>query len=143
MDYNGFMGRPLWSFTLAAVLFCAAGNTQNETLRGKLTIRDGQPASLETADHKVVNLDGDEPTRKVLTDHRLNGFDIQVRGHFAAPNRFVIDPQHTHSLLVHRDGHLKLVTYWCSVCSIRAYTPGPCVCCQEETTLDLRDPDQE
>jgi len=27
------------------------------------------------------------------------------------------------------------------VCGIRAYTPGPCVCCQAETELDLRDPD--
>jgi hypothetical protein len=27
------------------------------------------------------------------------------------------------------------------VCNIRAYTPGPCVCCQRETTLDLIDPD--
>jgi hypothetical protein len=35
-----------------------------------------------------------------------------------------------------------MITYWCDVCSIRAYTPGPCVCCQQETTLDLRDPDK-
>jgi len=43
---------------------------------------------------------------------------------------------------VRQDGKLKLVTYWCDICAIRAYTPGPCVCCQRETTLDLRDPDQ-
>jgi hypothetical protein len=27
------------------------------------------------------------------------------------------------------------------VCSIRAYAPGPCVCCQKDTDLDLRDLD--
>ena len=35
-----------------------------------------------------------------------------------------------------------MVTYWCEVCAIRSYTPGLCVCCRDETTLDLRDPDQ-
>ena len=46
-----------------------------------------------------------------------------------------------HALLVHQNGKLKMITYWCDVCSIRAYAPGPCVCCQKETTLELRDPD--
>jgi hypothetical protein len=78
----------------------------------------------------------------VLADPRLNGFEVQAKGHLDA-GRFVIDPIHTHSLLVNQAGHLKLVTYWCDVCTIRAYTPGPCVCCQKETTLDLIDPDHE
>jgi hypothetical protein len=34
-----------------------------------------------------------------------------------------------------------MVTYWCEVCAIRTYTPGECMCCQENTELDLRDPD--
>jgi hypothetical protein len=38
---------------------------------------------------------------------------------------------------------VKVITYWCDVCSIRTYTPGKCWCCQQETTLDLRDPDQQ
>ena len=71
-----------------------------------------------------------------------NGFEAQAKGQFTAPDRFVVAPSHTHPLLVHaKDGHLKLVSYWCDVCTIRSYTPGPCVCCQKETTLDLIDPD--
>jgi hypothetical protein len=112
-------------------------------VRGKLLVREGQPAQVETAEHKTVKLDGDESTLKVLGDGRLNGFQVEAHGHFTAPDRFLIDPVHTHSLLVRQDGKLKLVTYWCDICSIRAYTPGPCVCCQRETTLDLRDPDQQ
>jgi hypothetical protein len=112
-------------------------------MRGKLIVHDGQPAEVETAEHKIVKLDGDESTRKVLGDSRLNGFQVEAHGHFTAPDRFLIDPIHTHALLVRQDGELKLVTYWCNICSIRAYTPGPCVCCQRETTLDLRDPDQQ
>ena len=45
--------------------------------------------------------------------------------------------------LAEKDGHVKVITYWCDVCSIRTYTPGPCWCCQKETLLDLRDPDQD
>ncbi|HUA58329.1 MAG TPA: hypothetical protein VML19_06220 [Verrucomicrobiae bacterium] len=113
------------------------------TVSGKLIVHEGQAAELQTGDGKTVQLDGDEPTRKVLGDSRLNGFQVEAHGHFTDSGHFLIDPIHTHSFLVRKDGKLKLVTYWCDVCSIRAYTPGPCVCCQRETTLDLRDPDQQ
>ncbi len=112
-----------------------------ETLRGKLTAAPGKPPSITTPDHRVVVLDGDGPTKQVLSDKRLNGFEMVAKGHFTAPDRFTIDPFHTKSMFVNKDGHLKVITYWCDTCSIRAYTPGPCVCCQQETTLDLRDPD--
>jgi hypothetical protein len=126
---------------LAGSLF-AADSGPGVTLRGKLSVREGKPATLETPDHKIVALEGDDTTSKLLGDSRLNGFEVEARGRFIAPSRFRIDPSHTHSLMVRQDGRLKLITYWCDVCSIRAYTPGPCVCCQRETTLDLRDPDQ-
>jgi len=112
-------------------------------LRGKLIVHAGGPATIETPDHQTVKLEGDDTTTKLLGDSRLSGFEVEARGHFIAPGRFRIDPSHTHSLMVRQDGRLKLITYWCDVCSIRAYTPGPCVCCQKETTLDLRDPDQQ
>jgi hypothetical protein len=127
---------------LAAVSAFAADSHPGEALRGRLVLRDGKPPALETAEHKLVTLDGDEPTRKVLGDQRLNGFEIEAKGRFTAPDRFLIDPIHTHGMLVRQDGKLRMVTYWCDICSIRSFTPGPCVCCQRETTLDLRDPDE-
>ena len=129
---------------LLAIAYGLAGADLHpgQPLRGKLSVRDGKPATLETSERKTITLDGDETTMKVLSDTRLNGFDVEIRGHFTSPDRFLIDPSHTHSLLVRKDGKLKLVTYWCDVCSIRAYTPGPCVCCQRETTIDLLDPDE-
>lgn len=111
-------------------------------MRGKLRLRGGQPATLETEDHQVVTLEGDDTTSKLLGDSRLNGFEVEARGRFISPGHFRIDPSYTHSLMVRKDGHLKLISYWCDICSIRAVTPGPCVCCQRETTLDLIDPDQ-
>jgi hypothetical protein len=126
-----------------AAVCIAADSRPAVTLSGRLIVREGKPATLETSDHKLIRLDGDDPTRKVLADPRVDGFEIQAKGHFTAPDRFLLDGMHTHSMLVRSGGHLKMVTYWCDVCSIRAYTPGPCVCCQKETTLDLIDPDKQ
>jgi hypothetical protein len=129
----------------AAVLLLAseADIHQTVTVRGKLIVEEGKPTAIETSEGRRIQVDGDNPTHKVLNDGRLNGFQVQARGHFTTPGQFAVDPIHTHAFMVNRDGHLKMVTYWCDVCSIRAYTPGPCVCCQQETTLDLRDPDQD
>jgi len=129
---------------IAVALACmlpAADNIKTETLRGKLIIHAGQSPSVETPDHHRILLDGDQPTRKILHDERVDGFEMEARGHFTDASHFTIDPQHTKGLLVRDHGHLKMITYWCDVCGIRAYAPGPCVCCQKETTLDLRDPD--
>ena len=86
---------------LTALSFAAEG-PKSDTVRGKLVIREGQPAAIETPEHKLIQLDGDDPTRKVLSDKRLNGFDTQAKGRFTAPDRFVIDPIHTHAMLVHK-----------------------------------------
>jgi hypothetical protein len=128
---------------MLAVLSALGADPQpGETLRGKLVLGERKPPVVETAEHKLVTLDGDEPTRKVLGDQRLNGFDIEAKGRFTAPDRFLIDPIHTRALLVRQGGKLRMITYWCDTCSIRSFTPGPCVCCQRETTLDLHDPDE-
>jgi hypothetical protein len=124
---------------LALVPLLAAEKT--ETIEGKLIVRGADTPSIETADHKRIELDGDQPTRKVLRDERLHGFEVQATGHFTAPGKFLVDPQYKRALLVHQHEKLKMITYWCEVCGIRAYTPGPCVCCQGETELDLRDLD--
>lgn len=131
-----------WMLMLAAALAFAQA-PKPETIRGKLTQASGKPPAIETADHKTIYLDGDEPTRGVLNDKRLAGDDIEAKGHFTAPEHFQVDPIHTKAMFVHKNGHTKLITYWCDVCAIRTYTPGICVCCQQETTLDLRDADQK
>lgn len=123
-----------------AALCLAADPRPSAVVRGKLIVKDGQPTVIETAERKLVKLEGDDHTSKVLSDPRINGFEAQIKGRFASPDRFVIDPPHTHPMLVNQDGHLKLVSYWCDICTIRSYTPGPCVCCQKDTTLDLIDP---
>jgi hypothetical protein len=128
-------------FILLGALVLSAAEPKTETIEGKLTVRQGAPALVQTPDGRTVELQSDTPNNKVLHDHRIDGMHIHATGHFTAPGKFQVDPQYKRSLLVYQGEHLKMVTYWCDVCGIRSYTPGPCVCCQAETELDLRDPD--
>ena len=125
---------------LAACAF-SAGASASEILNGKLVIRAGQPPAIELANHNRVLLDGDETTRAVLADTRVDGLPVEAQGHYTAPGHFMIGPSHTRAMMVRQDGKVKMITYWCPVCSLRAYTPGPCVCCYRETDVDLHDPD--
>ena len=93
---------------LALSLVYAADSLRSTTLRGRLSVRAGKPPALETADHKLVALDGDDSTLKILHDRRVNGFEVEARGHFTAPGQFQIDPIHSRSLLVRQDGRLKM-----------------------------------
>ena len=126
---------------LAMALALVAATPKTETLRGKLVVRSGEAPVLETAEHRRILLDGDQPTRKVLHDPRVNGFEVEATGHFTAADKFLLDGQHTRALVVREGGKPKMITYWCDVCYIRAYAPGPCVCCQKDTDLELRDLD--
>ena len=117
-------------------------DTPAATVRGKLIQGDHQAPAIETAEHKLVVLEGDGSTVHVLHDKRLAGMDLEAKGHFTAADHFQVDPFYTHALHVVKDGKRLLITYWCDVCSIRQYEPGPCWCCQRETALALK-PDDE
>jgi len=129
-------------FAAVAGFAAVAAPKTGNSVRGKLTQRDGKPA-LELSDQRIIALDGDEPTRGVLQDKRLAGVDLEAVGHFANPGLFTVDPIHTKALHVVKAGKRYTISYWCDTCSIRTYTPGPCWCCQQETALDLQDDDKE
>src|SRR4051794_27808270 len=59
---------------LALIALPLSAAEKTETIEGKLIVRDDAPPALETADRKKIALDGDQATRKVLHDARLNGF---------------------------------------------------------------------
>jgi hypothetical protein len=132
----------IWVAALAAAMAALAADPGPTVLTGTLTQREGKAAALTLPDQKLVELDGDPDTRGVLNDKRLSGAKLEVRGHYAASGKFQVDPIHTKAMHVHRNGKDLLITYWCDVCSIRTYTPGKCWCCQQETELDLREPDK-
>jgi hypothetical protein len=111
------------------------------SVRGRLTRAPAGGPALATAARGLICLSGDRPTVGVLNDHRLAESDFEALGRYLEEHRFEVAPIHTRSLFVHRSGRRLYVTYWCELCSIRTYTPGPCWCCQQETALDLREKD--
>lgn len=128
--------------TLLRLAASALASVPGLSIRGKLTQSPDHKPALEVSPHKLIYLAGDSPTMGVLNDQRLWGTDFEVIGHFNSPDLFQVDPIHTRAMFVHKDGKRLMITYWCDTCYIRTYTPGPCVCCQKYTELDLREPDQ-
>jgi hypothetical protein len=127
-----------WVLVLA--LAAAATPGPQSSVRGKLVQQQGKPPAIETAAHDLVAASGEPETLAVLSDKRLAGLDVELLGHYDGSGRFTVGPFYTStSIIVHKDAKRYSVSYWCPVCSIRAYTPGKCVCCQQDTNLDLQE----
>lgn len=126
---------------ILGALLCAAA-PPNVSVRGKLIPDPAKPVLVVSANERVF-LHGDQDTAAVLADKRLAGADLEAAGHFTSPGHFEVAPAYTKNLFVHRAGKRLTITYWCPICSIRTYTPGLCMCCREETHLDLREPEPE
>lgn len=109
-----------------------------QILRGKLHPGDS-PAISTAADGTAVRLTGDAGTMLVLADQRLKDLDFEVNGEPTGPGALRVGPIHKRSMFVHKGGKRLMITYWCEVCSIRTFTPGVCMCCQDETALDLKE----
>jgi hypothetical protein len=118
----------------------AALAQKRESVRGRLIQEEGKPPRIRAADGMVIELEGDAATVAVLFDQRLKTEDFEALGEFKGPDRFAVLPIHERALFVWRMGRKLVITYWCEVCAIRSYSPGPCQCCQEWTALDPRDP---
>jgi hypothetical protein len=130
-----------WVFLIvvAAAQVCA-GAQPPASLRGTLVQHEGKPPAIETSGHKPIPVDGEPETLAVLNDARLAGADMELLGHFTAPEQFSVGPFYTSkSMIVHKDGKRYTISYWCPVCSIRTHTPGQCMCCHQETQLDLEE----
>ena len=123
----------LCAFLLSGCLAvaCLAQNPKPADVRGTLVERPGKPPPPSRPPIIISFRSMATSTKGVLNDKRLAGFDLEAKGHFTGPDQFLVDPIHTKAMFVHKDGHIKVITYWCDVCSIRTYTPGPCWCCPE------------
>ncbi len=131
----------LWKplLLLLAAGLCGAAAPQ-ASLHGKLVQQEGKPPGVDPGGHKLVYVEGEPETLAVLGDQRLAGSEVELAGQFKDPEHFAVGPFYaSKSIFVWKDGKKHTVSYWCPVCSIRAYTPGKCVCCQQETHLDLQE----
>jgi hypothetical protein len=120
------------------VVGVAFGGDEPTKIRGKLVTNE-TGAVLELPDGRTIQLQGDGPTMAVVKDKRLAGSDFEVNGRWVSSSIFRIDPIHKRNIFVHKGGKRLQVSYWCGVCSIRTWSPGVCMCCQDETELDLKE----
>jgi hypothetical protein len=127
----------LFSFALPAF---AGGPAGAKEIRGKLIQPESGPVSLQTGGSKV-EIEADKDSNSVLHDRRLGAYEVALHGHFTDATHFHLDPFFLKPILAVKDGKEIHVSYWCSTCSIRSYTPGKCWCCQGETDLDLHGDD--
>jgi len=132
------ISRRQWLLLPAAAWLLRA--EERQSVLGRLRQDAALPPAILSKDGRVVELEADGPSTAVLRDSRLKDEDFEAMGRFRAPALFVVDPIHERALFVWRGGKRLVVTYWCDVCSIRAWSPGKCQCCQEEMRVDLRDP---
>jgi hypothetical protein len=126
----------LWRRFLLFLPFAGLVHGGGASVRGKLMTG---PKPVVRTPAGEVSLQGDEPTMAVLADDRLKSLDFEALGSPVPPGSFRIEPIHTRSLFVIRDGKRLMITYWCDVCYIRTYSPGKCWCCQKDTDLDPRE----
>lgn len=125
---------------LGALAWLCFAQSPGAMLRGKLVQGEDKHPAIEAAVGKLVALAGEPETMAVLNDARMAGADLELLGHFKSPGVFVVGPFYSSkSMFVHKDGKRYTISYWCPVCSIRTYTPGKCMCCQEQTHLDLEE----
>ena len=113
------------------------------SVAGRLQAAGNGTVMLKTNGGKLIQLDGDTSTMAVLRDPRVIREQFEALGEWKSSGVFQIDPIHKKALFIRRGGKLLVITYWCAVCAIRTYAPGPCQCCQEETAFDPRDPSLE
>jgi hypothetical protein len=160
LDYN--KKRSLYFSTLFFVaLVCTtlfwlpveAGNRQSReadglaVIRGRVVCLDdsGRPAdsmfrcddrssrrAIIDKESKLYAFDPMDPSTAIFSDARVLARMLQVTARVKATGQLeLIKVQSI------REGTLCDIYYFCEVCNIRAYAPGPCPCCRNE--LEFRE----
>ncbi len=85
---------------------------------------------LQTSGNKLYSFLSTDSMAEMFEDPAVRGLVLQITGNPAGDNRLEI----IKVLSVH-DGKLFDIFYFCDVCNITAYAPGPCACCRKELEL--------
>lgn len=152
---NRFLAPLSVTLLCAALLAPPAGARQGlkaeagalTVIRGRVVCLDetGQPADAMFAcekqgshyaivdkDSNLHRLDPSAASTAIFTDARVRARELQVTAR-------VTDKKQLDLIKVQsvRGGKLYDIYYFCEICNIRAYAPGPCPCCRNE--LEFRE----
>jgi hypothetical protein len=103
-------------------------------LRGYVRCLDGACNAFEltaTDQKHYTFLDGDE-LAGIFLDSRVRSRELQITSRLHAKDRLEIIK--VKSIV---QGRIHDLYYFCEICNITAYVPGPCPCCRNE--LELRE----
>jgi hypothetical protein len=130
----------------------AAQDSREVVMRGHAVCldRDGTPLAtgaacpdapaggwaLRTGDGILHRLSPADPRVVMLTDRRVRARELQITAWQDEDGQLAI--VHLYTVI---DGRLHEPYYYCTTCSIRAYTPGLCWCCQKP--FEFREPPVE
>jgi hypothetical protein len=119
----------------------SAGNEGREGWRGRIVCfgESGQqqvcgPTSsrlgLEISSGQVQRFLPRDPLAGMLRDSRVRAREVLVRGRLRPDGAVQLI-----KVFSIKDGILQDLSYFCDVCNITAYEPGPCPCCGKEMEL--------
>lgn len=83
-------------------------------------------------DAKLHSFDPADSLTAIFSDERVRSRELQVTARLNAKGQLELIK--VQSL---REGKLYNIYYFCEICNIRAYAPGPCPCCRNE--LEFRE----
>ncbi|MEW6208540.1 MAG: hypothetical protein AB1631_09240 [Acidobacteriota bacterium] len=86
--------------------------------------------ALQTTDGKLYRFLPADVLTAMFADPRVRQMELQITGRIDAKDQLEIV-----RVQAIKEGVLSDVYYYCFVCSITAYAPGPCVCCGEDVQL--------
>ena len=87
----------------------------------------GHVYALKTAAGKLHPILPTESAAALWLDERFRKLDLQIVGRSFAETEFI----EVFKFQNWRDGKLYEPEYYCIVCNISVYKPGPCECCQD------------
>lgn len=125
--------------------FHDAANSAPAVIRGRVVCLDssGRGDSIGCTDSSnnfgLVSADGrrykflsTDSSTAMFTDPRVRQRELQITAKLLTDDRLEIV-----TVQSIRDGKLYDIYYFCELCNITAYAPGPCVCCRQE--LEFRE----
>ena len=86
--------------------------------------------ALDGSDGKSYTFNPSDPMVGMFSDTRVRGRDLQITASPRSDSQLEI--LRVQSL---RNGRLYDLYYFCDICNITAYSPGPCPCCRRDLEL--------
>ena len=96
----------------------------------KTCVEGAHRFGLRTSDNKLYSFLTADSLAEMFEDPIVRERTLQITGNPIGDNRLELI-----KVLSIRDGKLYDIFYFCDVCNITAYAPGPCACCRKEMEL--------